>query len=227
MNSSAGSPMNTTLVSYSRILRDRWRWMLWGVLLALAATTVMLIVQPPLYRSQATVFVRTPGDVSHVVDGGDSYAQTHARTYASLVGSPSIATRVIADLGLDLDPATLSGRIEGANRPGTALIDIAVRAPAADEARQTATVLLTEYTATVRALETVPGSLVPRAELVVVDPPSAPVRVVAWGAPVLPVLGAAALIGLVLGALGAVLRSTFGRSAGDRIDVAQAERVPQ
>jgi len=44
---------------------------------------------------------------------------------------------------------------------------------------------------------------------------------------VLAVLGAAALMGLVLGALGAVLRSTFGRSAADRIDVTQTERVPQ
>jgi capsular polysaccharide biosynthesis protein len=201
--------------------------MLWGVLLALAATTLMLIVEPPLYRSQATVFVRTPGDVSQVVDGGDSYAQARARTYASLAGSPSVATRVIADLGLDLDPATLSGRIEGANRPGTALVDIAVRAPSADEARQTATVLLSEYAATVHGLEMVPGSLVPRAELVAVDPPGEAVRVVAWGAPVLAVLGAAALMGLVLGALGAVLRSTFGRSAADRIDVTQTERVPQ
>jgi capsular polysaccharide biosynthesis protein len=217
--------MDGTLLSYGRILRARWRWLLWGGLLAVAVMTLVLIVQPPLYRSQATIFVRTPGDVSHVVDGGDSYGQTRARTYASLANSPSVSARVIANLGLDMDPNTLSGRVNAANRPGTALIDVAVSAPAADEARQTASVLLSEFSATVRTLESVPGSLVPRAELVVVDPPGRPVRVVAWGAPVLAVVGGATVIGLVLGALGAVLRSTFGRSVGAQCDISQAERV--
>jgi capsular polysaccharide biosynthesis protein len=219
--------MSTALVSYGRILASRWRWLLWSVLLALAVTTVGLIVQPPLHRSQATVFVRTPGDVSRVVDGGDSYAQARARTYASLADSPSLSARVIADLGQDLDPTTLSDRVQAANRPGTALIDIAVSAPSADEARRTATVLLSEYAATVHTLERVPGSLVPRAELVVVDPPGTPVRVVAWGAPLLPVIGAAALLGLVLGSRGAVLQSTFGCASSRSGDISQgqAERV--
>jgi hypothetical protein len=86
-------------------------------------------------------------------------------------------------------------------------MDIAVNAPSAEEAQRTATVLLSELTTTVRSLESVPGLLVPRAELVVVDPPGRPVRIVAWGAPIPLVLVGAALIGLVLGSLGAVLRS--------------------
>ena len=201
--------MNTALASYGGVLRARWRWIMWGVLLALATTTVFLILQPPLYRSEATVFVRTPGDVSRVLDGGDSYAQGRARTYAALAGSTSVSARVIADLGLDLKPETLSKRVTASNPPGTALIEIAVSAPTASEAQRTATVLLSEYAATVHTLESVPGSLVPRAELVVVDPPGPPVRVVAWGAPIPALLLGAALIGLVLASAGAVLRSIF------------------
>jgi capsular polysaccharide biosynthesis protein len=207
--------MNTAVVEYGRVLCARWRWIMWGVVLALAATTLFLIVRPPMYRSQATVFVRTPGDVSQVLDGGDSYAQGRARTYAALASSTSVAARVIADLGLDLQPETVSQRIMGTNPRGTALIDIAVSAPSAKEAQRTATVLLSEFAATVRTLESVPGSLVPRAELVVVDPPGRPVRVVAWGASIPIVLLCAALIGLVLGAAGAVLRSIFERSVRD------------
>jgi capsular polysaccharide biosynthesis protein len=152
------------------------------------------------------------------VDGGDRYAQGRAKTYASLAGSPSVSARVITDLGLDLQPETLSGRIKATNPPGTALIDISVSAPSAADAQRTATVFLTEYAATVRELESIPGSLVPRAELVVVDPPGQPTRVIAWGAPVPLVLLGAALIGLVLGATSAVLRSTFDGSARDRPD---------
>jgi capsular polysaccharide biosynthesis protein len=202
--------MNTTLADYAAVLRSRWRWIVWGVLLALAATTAFLILRPPLYRSDATVFIRTPGDVSQVLDGGDSYAQGRARTYAALAGSTSLSARVIADLGLDLKPEALSERITAASPRGTALINITVSAPTAGEAQRTATVLLSEYAATVRTLESIPGSLVPRAELVVVDPPGQPVRVAAWGASIPIVLLCAALIGLVLGATVAVLRSIVG-----------------
>ena len=208
--------MKTPLASYGAVLRCRWRWSMWGVLLALAATTAFLIVQPPLYRSEATVFVRTPGDVSRVLDGGDSYAQGRAKTYAAVASSTSLSARVIADLGLDLKPETLAERVTASNPSGTALIEIAVSAPTAAEAQRTATVLLSEYAATVRALESVPGSLVPRAELVVVDPPGPPVRVVAHGVPIPAVLLGSALIGLVIGSAGAVLRSIFEPSRAVR-----------
>jgi capsular polysaccharide biosynthesis protein len=210
--------MSAAVTAYIGILRTRWRWMVWGVLIVLAATTILLVVAPQMYRTHAVVFVRTPGDVSRVLDGGDRYAQGRAQTYAALAGSPSVSARVIADLGLDLQPDTLSRRIKATNPPGTALIDISVSAPTAAEAQQTAKVFLTEYAATVRELESIPGSLVPRAELVVVDPPGQPTRVIAWGAPVPILLLGAALIGLVLGATSAVLRSIFNGSAANRQD---------
>lgn len=213
--------MSPVLLTYLRVLRDRWRWLVWGVLVALGAAILLLIAQPPMYQSHATVFVRTPGDVSRVVDGGDSYARGRATTYAQLAGSTTVSARVVADLGLDLDPATLSARIKAKNRPGTALIDVTVGARSAAEAQRTATVYLSEYAATVRTLESVPGSLVPRAELVVVDPPGPATRAVAWGVPVPLVLLGAALIGLAVGATVAVLRAVFAKTPGD--DVTQIE----
>lgn len=218
--------MNTSIAAYGRVLRARWRWLVWGVLLAVGATTLFLIVQPPLYRSEATIFVRTPGDVSRVVDGGDAYAQARARTYAALANSTSVSSRVIADLGLDLRPQNLSDRIKAANPSGTALIRIAVSAPTAAEAQQTATVLLSEYAATVRALESVPGSLVPRAELVVVDPPGPGGRVIAWGAPIPMVLFGAALLGFLLGAIAAVTGSVFGSSTDAQLSIDTARVGP-
>ena len=199
--------MSAVLEAYRRVLRARWRWLAWGVLLMLAATTAVLILRPPLYRSTASVFVRTPGDVSRVVDGGDSYAQARAETFAALATSTSVTSRVVADLGLTLTPEALSERIQATHQGGTALMKVEVSAPSAAEAQRTATVLLTELSTTVYLLESVPGSLVPRSELVVVDPPSQPTRILAWGMPVWLMLLGSTLIGLVLGAIGAVLRS--------------------
>jgi capsular polysaccharide biosynthesis protein len=205
--------MNTAATQYCKLLLARWRWVVWGILLALLVTTVVLLVAPPVYRSEATVFVRTPGDISRVQDGGDLFARARAGTYAALANSTSLSTRVIADLGLDMTPEALSRRIVANPRVGTALLDLAVSAPSEAEAERTATVLLSELESTVRDLESVPGSLVPRAELVVVDHPRGAIRVVAFGAPVPLVLLGAGLLGALLGALAAVIRSTFSDSA--------------
>ena len=218
--------MNTAVTNYAGTLRARWRWIVWGVLLALVTTTAFLVLWPPLYRSEATIFVRTPGDVSRVGDEGSAYAAARASTYAALAGSTTVAARVITDLGLDLNPETLSSRITAVNPAGTALIYISVLAPSAGEAQRTATVLISEYAGTVRALESVPGSLVPRAELVVVDPPGPAARVSLRDASIPVVLLCAALLGLVLGLVAAVMGSIFGSSARDRRDASPVSGPP-
>lgn len=201
--------MNDALIAYTRILRDRWRWPVWGVLLSLAVATVVLILQPPMYQSDATVFVRTPGDVSRVVDGGDTYARERASTYAQLANSTTLADRVVTNLGLDVEPGALSARIKAQNPPGTALIAVSVSAPSATEAQQTAAMFLSEYALMVRQLESIPGQLIPRAELIVVDPPSQPTRTIARGAPLPMLFVGMALIGLVAGITAAIIREAI------------------
>jgi capsular polysaccharide biosynthesis protein len=197
------------LIQYGRILRTRWRWVAWGVVAALALTAAVLIAWPPQYRTQATVFVRTPGDVSQVMDGGDLYAQTRAETYAVLARSTGLASRVIADLGLGTSPEKLTSRISARPIGRTALFEVTVSAPTAEESRRAAEVLLAELSSQVDSLEAVPGALIPRAQLVVVDQPGDPRRVVAWGAPLYLVMIGALLAGAVLGATAAVLREIF------------------
>jgi capsular polysaccharide biosynthesis protein len=207
--------MNTPLSKYGGLLLARWRWVVWGILLALLTATVVLLVKPPVYRSEATVFVRTPGDVSRVLDGGDFFARARADTYAALAKGSGVSARVVADLGLKLTPEEFSRRVDAESRPNTALLDLSVTAPSAIEARRGLTVVISELQSTVRTLEAVPGSVVPRAELVVVDPPGAAHRVVAWGLPIAGFLLGAVVLGAVLGALGAVLRTVFSSSISD------------
>jgi capsular polysaccharide biosynthesis protein len=203
-----------TLSLYGRILRTRWRWVAWGMLLTTLVTVGALLAWPPLYRSQATVFVRTPGDVSQSLDGGDFYAQRRAATYSVLARGTGTASRVIADLGLAMSPEKLASRIEAQPIGGTALFQVAVRAPTAAEARRAAEVVLAELGAQVDSLEAVPGGLIPRAQLVVVNPPSDPRRIVVWGAPLYGVVIGALLIGATLGAGAAVMREIFAAPGG-------------
>jgi capsular polysaccharide biosynthesis protein len=210
--------MNPTLVRYGALLVARWRWVVWGILSALLVMTVALIIKPPVYRSEATVFVRTPGDITRVQDGGDFFARARVDTYAALAKGTGVSARVVHDLGYHLTPEQFARRIDAKGRPNTALLDLAVKAPSAGEAQRGLTVLISELQSTVRTLEAVPGAVVPRAELVVVDPPGPAHRVLAWGLPVIKVLVGVVLLGAVLGALGAVLRAMYSCSTGTEED---------
>lgn len=197
----------STVQTYLRIIQARWRWVAWGAIAAVALTAAVLFLLPPLYRTNATVFIRTPGDISQSMDGGDLYAQSRAETYAALAKSTGVASRVVADMGLNLPPEKLARRVQAHHIGRTALFQVKVSAPSADEAKRTAEVLLHELSVDAATLEAVPGGLLPRAELVVVDPPTRPTRLFALGAPVSLVLVAATIGGVFFGALGAVVGS--------------------
>jgi capsular polysaccharide biosynthesis protein len=202
--------MSEALGQYGRILRARWRWIVWGILIALAAATTAMLISSPLYRSDALVFIRTPGDTSRVADGGALYASVRADTYAAMVTRGDLARRVVADLGLDISPGTLSKQIHAKAYPGAALISLTVDGSSPADAQRIANVVISEWQASVLAVESVPGGVVPRAELVVVDPPDRAVRIVVWGIPFDRALLAVIVLGAVLGATAAVFRELFG-----------------
>lgn len=218
--------MNATMRAYARVLRERWRVVAACGLVTVAAAVALLLLTPSLYRCGFTVFVRTPGDVSRVVDGGDSFAQHRARTYTELARSPDLAGRVVNNLGTGTDPAEFAGHVTATVRPGTTLIDVAVAASSPDEAQRAASAFVTEFSTMVTSLESVPGSMLPRAELVVVDPPGTPTRVTAWGVPAWALLLGALAGGALLGAVVAVLRSIFDRSVRDPRDAARITGLP-
>lgn len=207
--------MSTVLKQYARILRPRWRWVAWGAIAALALTAAVLIIWPPRYQTEALIFVRTPGDVSQALDGGDTYAQARANTFAVLARSTSVSARVVADAGLQLAPEEFAERVEARHLGGTALLELRVTGPSADETRRTADALINELIAEVRSLESVPGNLNPRAELIVVDSPSQPTRVLPWGPPVYPLVVLPLFVGAALGALAAVLVPARRSAAGE------------
>ncbi len=209
--------MSTAIVHYGRILRAKWRWLVWGVLVALLTATAVLIIQPPLYRSEALVFVRTPGDTSRVSDGGALYASLRSETFAIMAMRPDLSQRVISDLGLDLTPKQLASRIHARTRGGTSLIFLTVDASSPADAQRIAMVVISEWQSAVRDLESVPGISVPRAELAVVDPPDRAVRTVVWGMPIARALVGVILFGAAFGALGAVLQSIFPRAGGNQV----------
>ena len=82
----------------------RWRWVAWGIIAALGVTAAVPDRVAALYRTQATVFVRTPVTSASPWTVAICTRNREPKTYATLARSRGVAARVVADLGLDTSP---------------------------------------------------------------------------------------------------------------------------
>ncbi|CCQ13664.1 putative uncharacterized protein [Rhodococcus sp. AW25M09] len=195
--------MNSTLSEYFRILTERWRWVAVVCLVVVGLAATYLLLQPKSYQSQSTVFISTPRDDSDTYYRGDLYAKERLPSYAALIQSQDLAKRVIADLQLDSTPEAMIASTTATPIPGTVLILLATSAGSPSSAQAINQAYLDEFMAEIASLEAIPGALTPRAELLVVEPPTS--SDLPGGFPPSLVLGAATAAGLIAGATLAVV----------------------
>src|SRR5699024_3687192 len=114
---------------------------------------------------------------------GTELAQQRVAAYARLLTGERLAERVVEESGADLTPAELIERIQVETTADTALIDVTVTAPSAEQARRLGTVLGDEFVDLVAEIETSTPVLVQRTEDASLpeDPLGQPVRDVALG----------------------------------------------
>lgn len=197
--------MNETLASYLEVLLRWWQVVAAITLLSIVAAAGYLILKPAEYQSSAVLFVTTPRDDANTYYRGDSYSKERISSYAALGQSPEIAQRVIDDLGLDADPANLVSGTTLTPVPETVLLNLATTGQTPREAQAIAQAYVEELRRSVAALETVPGALTPRAELITVQPPTFESSTA--GFPAWMILGGAGGLGLILGGFAAVVIS--------------------
>jgi polysaccharide biosynthesis transport protein len=226
--------MNETLASYLEVLRRRWRMVAAATLISIGVAACYFIFAPAKYMSSAVLFVSTPSDDPNSYYFAETYSTDRLNSYAALGRSPEIAQRVINDVGLDTDPSTLVGGTRLIPLPGTVLLRLTTMGQTPREAQAIANAYIEEFRRTVDALETVPGALNPRAELITVQTPTADST-----RALLPVLGQRAAnypvwmiicgvggVGLILGAFGAVLTSLLDGRIRRPQDAAEATDAP-
>jgi Mrp family chromosome partitioning ATPase/capsular polysaccharide biosynthesis protein len=208
--------MNSTLSDYVLVLRRWWRILAALTLLSVTATALYFLVTPTEYESRAVLFVSTPRDDERSYYEGDGYAKKRADTYFALSKSPEIAQRVIDDLGLDTVPQQMIGRVNLSPIRDTVLLQLTTTGDTPLQAQAIGNAYVEELRRSVNALESVSGGLVPRVDLVPVQPPTFQGR--AGMFPHWMIIGAAAALGLIAGALGAVVVALLDgriRRAGD------------
>jgi capsular polysaccharide biosynthesis protein/Mrp family chromosome partitioning ATPase len=216
--------MNSTLTDYTLVLRRWWRVVVALPLLSVMASALYFIAAPPDYQSQAVLFVSTPRDDEQSSYAGDDYSKKRADTYFGLSQSPQIAQRVIDDLGLDISPRQMVGRVNLSAVRGTVLLQLTVTGDTPLQAQAIGNAYIEELRRSVNALESVSGGLVPRVDLIPVQPPTFQGR--AGMFPPWMIIGAAAALGLIAGALGAVVVALLDGRIRRAEDAAEATGTP-
>jgi Mrp family chromosome partitioning ATPase len=216
--------MNQALNDYLLVLRRWWRILVAIPLLAVTAASLYFIVKPHEYSAESMLFVSTPRDDEQSYYVGDDYAKKRVDTIVALSKSPEIAQRVINDLGLDIDGQELIGRTNLGPLVDTVLLRLTTDGDTPQQAQAIGSAYIDELRRSVATLESVSGGLVSRVELVPVQPPSVQGHVGMF--PTWIILGAVGALGLIAGALMAVVVALLDGKIRRAEDAAEASGVP-
>lgn len=118
--------MNRTV--YMRILIERWKIVVVGLLLGVVVAGVVTLLVEPRYSAKITIFVSA---TSAERDATDAYnasllSQERVRSYARLLTNTAIGEEVTRQLGMRVPPEDITDRITAQALPDTVLIDVSV-----------------------------------------------------------------------------------------------------
>ena len=201
-----------TLHDALRIGRKRWL-----SICVIAATCALVAVgygaaSPKVYSASAQDFVAIGGigaTSNAAVYSGSSFALQRVKSYIGVVDTPQVLQPIIDDLGLDITPQALAGRISAANPPQTVLLTVTVTGTDPQQVALIANAGAVHLGTAIEALETPAGGTAP-VKVTQVLQAATPTT------PVSPRLGINLALGLLLGlGLGiglALLRELFDTS---------------
>ena len=212
------------LRDYLRIMRRRWLLILSSVIVAVGVAAGVTFTMTPQYASTTGLFVSTTPSDSGEAYQGSLFSAQRITSYADLATGQELSRRVIDDLGLDMEPADLSAKIEATVVPETVNLDITVTDPIPRRAQLISQTVAKELTVFVDELETPPGRQNPPIKLSIVD--SAPLPDTPVSPQPLRNLGLAAVLGLLLGLGLAVLRELLDTSMKTTEDVEAVTEAP-
>jgi capsular exopolysaccharide synthesis family protein len=207
--------------------RARWWILVAGLLVGALAALGFSLLATPRYSAHTQLFVSTTrGNSANDVFEGGQFSQARVASYAPILAGENLAGRVVRRLNLPVSPAELAREIDVVPVKNTVLLNVTVTDSSPQRALQIADAIVPEFTALVGQLEaTKPGAASP-VRVSVTERPGLP------GAPVWPqiplTIALAALLGLFIGAVVAVVRERLDhsvRDAGDAADLVGARVV--
>lgn len=215
------------LRDYATVLRKRWRLIALCALLAVGAALAATLAATPSYQAQAQLFVSTTQSDSNaagsLVQGGQ-FAQQRVKSYADIINNPMVTQPVVKQLGLQLTPRQLEGKIKASAPLDTVLINVDVTDASPVLAQRIVNAVAQQFTVVANKLETPAGQSSSPVKVSVVRMADLP------GAPISPRptlnLALGLLVGLAVGVGAAVLRETLDTSIKGVDDVQATLELP-
>lgn len=205
---------------FVRALRNGWWLLLAGALLIMAVAGGLTLRTTPLYSTSMQLFVSaTETDSTATAYQGNLFSQERVASYVELLKGDVLASRVIKRLHLPDSPTELASSIDASALPNTVLLSVTVTRPSPTQACDIATALGSAFTQRVAELETSDSNGRPTVKVTVSEPPQLPTSPTSPD-PVRNLL-AGLMVGLLLGALAAVLRERLDNTVKDADDIAE------
>jgi capsular exopolysaccharide synthesis family protein len=205
------------LRDYLRVLRRHWLLITICFVAALGASGLVTSRMIPEYASSSRIFISTNNSSSDQAYQNGLFSTQRVASYADLVTGKDMAADVIKDLGLDMDPTALAGKVTAQAVPETVLLTIAVTDADPDTAQLLTRTYGEQLALLVSDLETPPGGSKPVLKATTVDSATLPTAAVSpnWTRN----LGLAGVLGLLLGFGLAVLRELLDTTikSGDEV----------
>jgi capsular exopolysaccharide synthesis family protein len=201
------------LRDYLRAIRKRWWLLPAAVALAAGVTAVITFRTPPQYATTTTFFIGTPNRGVTDAYQGSLFSQERVKSYATLLSGDRLAAIIAKQPGIGLSPDEVQMRITAQPIPETVLLQATVTDGSKVRSKLIADVLAAQFAKMVESLET-PATVGAPPTPAAAATSTVKVGVVAGPRldpnPVSPRpvrnLGLAVLLGLLVGAVIAVLR---------------------
>jgi capsular exopolysaccharide synthesis family protein len=207
------------------VVRRRWRWLAGGTLLGLLAAVAWTLAATPTYRATGSVFFSLEyGDSAADLVQGSTYTQGQVASFAQLVDTPAVLQPVIDELGLDVRPAELAGRVEAAAPVGTVIIEVSATDPSSELSALIADAVIDRLSEVVENLAPANAQGSPTVRATTVADAGVPVSAASPDVPLALAVGLVA--GVLLGLAAAFAREVQDNRVRDAEVVAQLTGLP-
>ncbi|MCK0519993.1 polysaccharide biosynthesis tyrosine autokinase [Williamsia sp. DF01-3] len=187
------------------VVKRGWIVILTLALLCGAVALVYSMLQKPVYKSTATLYVTSGNEASaQTAYQGSLASQQRVMSYVKLVDSDGVVAPVIGTGGVPLSLGEARAALSASTTPETVLLNISAQNTDKSTAADLANAVAESMTTYVERLETPAGGRVPLAKLTVITPASES------DSPISPKTERNTALGLVIGLL-AGLAVVFGR----------------
>ncbi|CAN5142603.1 polysaccharide biosynthesis tyrosine autokinase [soil metagenome] len=214
------------MLEFLTLLSRRWRVVVVFVILGIAAAAVLTNQVKPSYRAQTQLFVAfaSSDDTALSLTQGSLFTANRVKSYPDLVNSPLVLQPVIDELGLDVTPEQLAGKVSAEVPPNTVLIEVRADDPSPVRAAEIADSVATNLITVVEDLDRIRASDPSPVRVSITRPATAP------SSPRTPIpalnIAIGFFAGLGLGLAAAAVREALDTTIKDEADVEEATGLP-